>query len=87
MPDLLQIKKSEWELTKIFTWLGISVNLNKVCLYVSEERIQNLLETIDYITNNLYISARTLAKVVGKIVSTKLVLGKITELKTIFINV
>ena len=39
MPDLLQIKKSEWELTKIFTWLGISVNLNKVCLYVSEERI------------------------------------------------
>ena len=87
MPDLLQIKKSEWELTKIFTWLGISVNLNKVCLYVSEERIQNLLETIDYITNNLYISARTLPKVVGKIVSTKLVLGKITELKTIFINV
>ena len=84
---MLQIKKSEWELTKIFTWLGISVNLNKVCLYVSEERIQNLLETIDYITNNLYISARTLPKVVGKIVSTKLVLGKITELKTIFINV
>ena len=29
---------------KILIWLGISVNLNKGCLYVSKERISNLLE-------------------------------------------
>ena len=62
-------EKSMWEPTKILTWLGISVNLNKGCLYVSEERISNLLETVDYITN----------------ISTKFVLGDITQLKTRFI--
>ena len=78
-------EKSMWEPTKILTWLGISVNLNKGCLYVSEERISNLLETVDYITNNPYISAQALAKLAGKIISTKFVLGDITQLKTRFI--
>ena len=54
-------EKSVWEPTKILTWLSISFNLNKGFLYVSEERISNLLETVDHITNNPYISARTLA--------------------------
>ena len=71
-----------WEPTKTLTWLGISVNLNKGCIYVSEERISNLLETVEYIANNPYISARTLAKLAGKINSTKSVLGDITQLKT-----
>ena len=62
---------SVWEPTKILTWLGISVNLNldlnKGYLYVSEKSISSLLETVKYITNNPYISARTLAKLAGKI--------------------
>ena len=74
-----------WEPTKTLTWLGISVNLNKGCLYVSNERISNLLETVKYITNHLYGSARTLAKLAGKIISTKFVLGDITQLETRFI--
>ena len=78
-------EKSVWEPTKYLTWLGLSVNLNKGCLYVSEERISNLLEIVEYITNNPYISARTLAKLAGKIISTKFVLGDITQLKTRFI--
>ena len=71
-----------WEPAKTFTWLGISVNLNKGCLYVSEKRISNLLETVEYITNNPYISARTLAKLAAKIIATEFVLGDITQLKT-----
>ena len=55
------------------------------CLSVSEERISNLLETVKYITNNPYISARTLAKLAGKIISTKFVLGDITQSKSRFI--
>ena len=50
-------EKSVWEPTKILTRLGIPVNLNKGCLYVSEERISNLPGTVEYITNNPYISA------------------------------
>ena len=46
---------SVWKPTKSLTWLGISVDLNKGCLYISEEYISNVLETIKYITNNPYI--------------------------------
>ena len=74
-----------WEPIKTLTWLGISVNLNKGCLYVSNERISSLLETIENITNHPYASARTLANLAGKIISTKFVLGDITQLKTRFI--
>ena len=59
--------------------------MNKGCLYVFEERISNLLGTAEYITSNPYISARTLAKLAGKIIPTKFVLGDITQLKTRFI--
>ena len=73
------------EPTKILTWLDISVNKNKGCLYLSEERISNLLETVGYTTNNPHILAWTLAKVAGKIVSAKFVSGDITQLKTRFV--
>ena len=52
---------------------------------VSEEHISNLLETVKYITDNPYFSARTVAKLAGKIISTKFVLGDITQLKSRFI--
>ena len=81
-------EKSVREPTKILTWLSIFVNQNKRCLYVSEESISNFPKTVDCIANNPYISTRTLPKLAGKIISTKLVLGDITQLKQdLFINV
>ena len=72
-------EKSVWEPANILTWLG------KGCLFVSKARISFLLETVDYITNNPYISARIFAKLASKIVSSKFVLGDITQLKTRFV--
>ena len=63
----------------------ISVNLNKGCIYVSKERVSNLLETVEYITSHPYVPERALAKLEVKIISTKFVLGDITQLKTRFI--
>ena len=77
-------EKLVWEPTKTLPYLCISINLEKGCLNVSEERISNLLETVEYIANNPYISARTLLKLAGKVISTKFVLGDITLLKTRF---
>ena len=68
-------RKFRWETTKIFTETGISINVNKGCLYVSEDRISNLLETVDYITNNPHISEWTFAIAAGQIISIKFVLG------------
>ena len=50
-------EESVWEPTKILTWLEVCVHSNKGCIYVSKERISNLLETVDFISNNPYISA------------------------------
>ena len=38
-------EKPKWKLTEILTCIGISVNLNKGCLYISEERISKQLTT------------------------------------------
>ena len=75
-------RKFRWETTKIFTETGISINVNKGCLYVSEDRISNLLETVDYITNNPHISEWTFAIAASQIISIKFVLG--TQLKARF---
>ena len=64
-------EKPKWNLTKILTWIGISVNLNKGYLYISEESISNHLETIGYITNYPHTSAQTPAKLADKIISIK----------------
>ena len=66
-------EKSVWEPTKILTWLEVSVYSNKGSIYVSEERISNLVETVEFISNNPYISAWTLAKLAGKTITTKYV--------------
>ena len=60
--------------------MGISVNLNKGCLCVYERRTSSLQENVEYITKNPYISAWTLAKLADKSISTKFVLGDITQL-------
>ena len=44
-------EKSAWKSTKTLPWLGIPVDLNKQCVYVSKERISNVLEAITHITN------------------------------------
>ena len=49
------------------------------------KKVFQVYEKLKYITNNPYISARTLAKLAGKIISTKFVLGHINQLKTRFI--
>ena len=48
------------------------------------QRISNLLENVEHFTNNPCISVRTLAKLAGKIISTKFALGDITQLKARF---
>ena len=47
-------EKSVWEPTKFINWLGTPVNLKKGCLYVSEERISDILGTMEYIIFRIF---------------------------------
>jgi len=77
--------KSIWEPTKALTWLGISIDLNTSSLEISSQRVTSIFNTISYLLDKKYISARNLAKLAGKIISTKFILGDIVQIKTRYI--
>ena len=80
---LANVTKSVWEPTQNITWLGVTVDLREGSLCISEKRVKSLLETVNKIIDVLpYVSARQLSRLTGKIMSTKFVLGNITQLKT-----
>ena len=78
---IINSDKSVWQATKVLTWLGIEVDLNNT-LKISSERIDSILFTIEFILSKIYVSARTLSKLTGKLISTKFIIGNIVQLKT-----
>ena len=79
---IINSEKSVWQPTKVLTWLGIEVDLNNDTLKISSERIDSILFITEFILSKVYVSARTLSKLTGKIISTKFIIGNIVELKT-----
>ena len=79
---IINSDKSVWQPTKVLTWLGIEVDLINHTLKISSERIDSILFTIEFILSKIYVSARTLSKLTGKLISTKFIIGTIVQLKT-----
>ena len=79
------IQKSTREPCKILTWLGIDINLSSETLKITKSRIDNILNTISLILRKIFVSARTLTKLAGQLISTKYVIGDIVQLKTRFL--
>ena len=76
-------EKSHWDPTQELTWLGNTVNLDLGTYTVSKKREDALLAALDLTSRNLpFTSARKLAKLTGKIISSKWILGDIIHLKT-----
>ena len=79
-------EKSEWVPKNTIEWLGIRVDFTNKTYHISDNRIFSALNSIHKILNHpSHTSARKLSRVVGKIVSTKFVLGSIVLLKTKFL--
>ena len=76
------VKKSVWIPCQRVIWLGIAVNINNNTLSITSSRITSILNKIEFLTNKIYISARELSELAGKIISTKFIIGNITHLKT-----
>ena len=72
---------------KELPWLGIKIVLTKGLFAISENRTTSILIAIKIIKELTYSTARKLSrKIFGKIISTKFVLGNITQFFLFLIN-
>ena len=82
---VINVEKSIWIPTRVLTWLGVVVDLNKNTYYISEKRVQSLLASCENLLSSYYTTARKLSWLAGKVASTKFVLSNIERLKTRFL--
>ena len=64
------------------TWLGITLDLRAKMFHISNTRIESILNTLNNLTSTPYVTARKVAQMIGKIISTIFVLANIVRLKT-----
>ena len=75
-------EKSVWKPSSILTWIGISMDLKQNILFIPDSRVDSIGLCISNILTTPYTSARKLAELTGKLISTKYVVGDIISLKT-----
>ena len=80
---LINTQKSIWQQQRELTWLDVKMNLDKLCFSIQQTRMKSIFFSPEKILKNLsYTTARKFAKVCGKLISTKFVMGNIVQLKT-----
>ena len=72
--------KSNWEPRNELTWLGISVDSEASILYIPDSKVNVINNIIDTMIKNKSTTARRLASLAGKINSTNIVLGSVTNM-------
>ena len=80
---VINSQKSIWQPQRELTWLGVNINLDKLYFSIPQTRIESIFFSLEKIIKNLpYTTARKLARVCGKLISTKFVMENIVQLKT-----
>ncbi|KAK3107400.1 hypothetical protein FSP39_013730 [Pinctada imbricata] len=80
-------EKSHWLPTQEITWLGLCWNMHDGSLHLSEEKMSKLLSSVELILSHLSngdraVAVRTLAGVVGQLISAQPVFGHLARLHT-----
>ncbi|XP_062603797.1 uncharacterized protein LOC134265592 [Saccostrea cucullata] len=80
-------EKCNWVPSQNCLWLGLQWNTEKGQVYISGDRIQRLNSCLDALhcevqKNVLYFHVKFLAKIVGQVISMKVVFGDIVRMKT-----
>ncbi|CAB4032640.1 Hypothetical predicted protein [Paramuricea clavata] len=73
-------QKSVWEPTQIICWLGLQWDGVLGTIAISPQRIETLFADLNDVINQEKVSARTLARVVGRIISTGPVTGNLARI-------
>ena len=73
---VINTQKSIWQPQRELTWLGVNIKLDKLCFSIPQTRTESIFFSLEKIIKNLpYTTVRKLAKVCGKLISTKFVMG------------
>eukprot|EP00111_Clytia_hemisphaerica_P009430 TCONS_00027673-protein len=75
-------EKSVWHPQKRLTWLGVIIDFSENAYFITEKRIEALIDLIIETLTLKRVTSRILSKVAGSIISMKFVLGDITQLKS-----
>ena len=82
---LINEEKSVFTPVQSLEWLGIVWNSKEYSLHISNRRISDLILSLNNVLNEFpYISARTLAQVVGRVISMSPVVGNVARIMTKF---
>ena len=79
---IVNIEKSVWESAYIMEWLGFQINLSEGEFKVPENKLEKLKSQLREMDSAQSMSARSLASLIGKIMSMALALGPVTRLMT-----
>ena len=81
-------EKCQWEPSQVVEWLGLVWNAKTGTICITENRIQNIIETLRTIFQKEFlVTARGLASLVGKIISASAVFGNISQLMTRYCSI
>ena len=75
------VTKPVWNPCQCIFCLSIKIDIKNSTLSITSSRITSILNKIEFLINKIYIFARELAELAGKIISTKFIIGNITDLK------
>ena len=78
---IVNAKKSIWYPTQKLIWLGIQVDLERGVIAIPQPKLVALQSDIKSALTTKRITYRHLAQIVGKLISTSIVLGNIVNLK------
>ena len=84
---VFNVKKSTWQPTSSLAWLGIEMHLKEGYICVPETKVRAVLGMIDRMLAHKRTTYRSLAGVVGRLISMSVVLGDITHLMLRFSHV
>ena len=75
-------QKSQWLPSKSLIWLGFVLDSERNVISIPQHKVIAIIDIINYILNNCFISAKQLASIVGKITALHSALGRIVYLRT-----
>ena len=79
---MLNVQKSHLDPHQCGEWLGFSIDLETGKFYVPENKLGKLKLAISQINVHTWVPVRSLASIVGKIISMSLAIGSISRLRT-----
>ena len=79
---IVNMEKSVWEPAYVMEWLGFQINLSEGEFKVPENKLKKLKSQLHKVDSVQSVSARSLASLIGKIMSMALALGPVTRLMT-----